>query len=172
MLRLAKEKEIYKILEIYNDIIDYEKNNIIYTGWEKDEYPNLSTIKNAIINNEMYVYEDDVIYGSVILNSKMPKEYNNIKWKVQASQKEVLIIHTLSIDPKFKNQGLGKYMIQLILEFAKTNNYKTIRLETSENNVPAYRLYEKMGFEYIEKIDIVYGKIVYHNMKCYEIKIQ
>ena len=50
------------------------------------------------------------------------------------------------IDKEYRNRGVGKALINLILGLAKKDKYETVALEVDSNNKIAIRLYKKMGF--------------------------
>jgi RimJ/RimL family protein N-acetyltransferase len=52
------------------------------------------------------------------------------------------------LDPKYLGQGIGKSMTKKILAYGFTElNLHRIHLTVLENNIPARRLYEKLGFK-------------------------
>ena len=51
-----------------------------------------------------------------------------------------------------KGKGYGKDLVQLVEEGAKAAGYKSLYLETHTNFSVALQLYEKMGFQQIEKL--------------------
>jgi GNAT superfamily N-acetyltransferase len=59
----------------------------------------------------------------------------------------ILYITILVVDEKYRNQGVGKQLINSILEIGKENKCKKIELESSFSRVEAHNFYEKMGFE-------------------------
>lgn len=52
----------------------------------------------------------------------------------------------LCIDPKQQGQGLGRYLLQVILQEAASYGAKQAFLEVRESNVAAIRLYSSYGF--------------------------
>ena len=52
--------------------------------------------------------------------------------------------------PAGRGIGLGKRLMQLCLEAAKSNGYRKVYLETMPGLVNAVPLYEKFGFKYLE----------------------
>ncbi len=58
----------------------------------------------------------------------------------------------LMIDKEFRGDGLGKYLLNFILEKAKKSGIRTAILHVFSDNEIAYNLYKKMGF-------LEYGKL-------------
>lgn len=52
--------------------------------------------------------------------------------------------------PAARGMGLGRYMIQQCLEWAKAQGYQKIYLETMPELRQALKVYEKFGFEYLK----------------------
>ncbi len=52
--------------------------------------------------------------------------------------------------PEARGLGLGRYMIQQCLEWAKAQGYQKIYLETMPELRQALKVYEKFGFEYLK----------------------
>ncbi len=50
------------------------------------------------------------------------------------------------IDKEYRNRGIGKALIGLILDLAKKDKYETVVLEVDSNNKTAIQLYKKTGF--------------------------
>lgn len=52
-------------------------------------------------------------------------------------------IHTIGVDPAFQGQGIGRRLLDRLLEFADGG---TIFLEVRTDNAAAIRMYESVGF--------------------------
>jgi streptothricin acetyltransferase len=55
-------------------------------------------------------------------------------------------IGSIVVDRKYRRQGVGRALIERVVDWAKAKGYPGLMLETQNNNVPACRLYEKCGF--------------------------
>lgn len=66
------------------------------------------------------------------------RTWNNTVW-----------IWNIMLDESARGQGLGTWLIQRTIEWAKQKKARAIMLETQTNNVPACRFYAKMGFELV-----------------------
>ena len=56
----------------------------------------------------------------------------------------------VNTNPKFRGQGICQNMIKYIVKSSK-KYIKKYELEVAENNIPAIKCYEKVGFKYIRK---------------------
>ena len=56
-------------------------------------------------------------------------------------------IEELTVDPKYRGQGVGHALLTRSIEWAKHQHFPGVTLETQDNNVPACRLYARCGFE-------------------------
>ncbi len=63
----------------------------------------------------------------------------------------------IGIADAFQGQGLGKKMMDILIEDAKTNGNDGILLTTVLNNEAAYQLYLKKGFVYLGDTDNIAG---------------
>jgi [ribosomal protein S18]-alanine N-acetyltransferase len=57
-------------------------------------------------------------------------------------------VHTIGVDPAFQGRGIGKAMLQVLLDRAD-QAHAPVFLEVRTDNVPAITLYQKHGFEQI-----------------------
>lgn len=56
-------------------------------------------------------------------------------------------ITNIAVHPDVQNQGLGHFMMQVMVKRAQKLNYRTVTLEVRYSNVNAQRLYAGLGFE-------------------------
>jgi ribosomal protein S18 acetylase RimI-like enzyme len=57
----------------------------------------------------------------------------------------------LVISPKYRGRGLGLLLMNFMEAHARIMNVKRLRLHVNINNIPAIRLYEKLGYEFGEE---------------------
>ena len=58
---------------------------------------------------------------------------------------------------EYHGQGLGKQIMEKLIEDAKAANCDAIELTTALDNKPAYALYEKVGFKCLGQVDNIAG---------------
>lgn len=148
MIEKGNKSDIEEVYKSYLELFKYEKVYTNHSNWVKGVYPSRETAQHAYDQQSLYVLkENGHICGSMILNEIQPNEYDEINWKYDAKDSQVLVLHTLCISPTCKGKGYGKQFIEYALGYARKNNYKVIRLDTWLGNKPACSLYEKMGFK-------------------------
>lgn len=60
----------------------------------------------------------------------------------------------IAVSEKYKGKGLGLIMMNQLISFAKQNRVKQIKLSVDNDNTPAIKLYEKLGFKLTEKKEV------------------
>lgn len=53
----------------------------------------------------------------------------------------------LAVVPKEQGQGIGSYLVQTVLDLAKSADLKAVTLEVRVENKKAQELYQQLGFE-------------------------
>lgn len=157
MVRKATNQDISRIAEIIvfgkrvayrsifrNDEVSFNEMQVIPLWEEYKENP-----ENL---NNMRVFDDGIVKG--VINCKPVGD-------------EVEICE-FYVEPFFKGQGIGRELIQNVIEEAKATQKKRIFLWVLEENLSARRFYEANGFyasgetclvEGTEKVDMCYEYI-------------
>jgi ribosomal-protein-alanine acetyltransferase len=98
-------------------------------------------------------------YSSISL---VAKEDGNIVGfvigRIHAGKKS-LAGHILTIDvsPTHRHRGIAQKLLEEIEKIFRNKGVKECQLEAREDNVAALKLYEKLGYERIEKLENYYG---------------
>ena len=108
-----------------------ELESILFPG--DDPWPATAFIRELEAQHNHYVAARDaralVGYGGISrLGRKAPYEYE---------------IHTIGVDPAYQGRGIGRAMLDRLLQIAGTD---TVYLEVRTDNAPAIGLYESVGF--------------------------
>lgn len=56
-------------------------------------------------------------------------------------------IEAVRVGSSLRNQGIGEWMLNKVLELAKIKGCKIVQLTTNKNRTDALRFYEKLGFK-------------------------
>lgn len=167
-LRKANLNESEEILNFYRNTVSAIKNSEFKPKWN-DEYPNLDFIKKSISKEELYIYkENNTIISSIVINNEFNEEYKNIDWSVDAKSNEVTIIHAFAINSDFMGRGFGKKIFNQIKENALNNNQKSIRIDIIDGNEGAKSVFEHLGFEYVDTMEIFHNAVGLEKFYLYE----
>ena len=123
-----------------------------------------------IANHNDYIRVRDFYYSLIdaMKDAEYNEGYKNIQWSVDVADAELLVIHVLCVHPTFSGKGIAKQMVQKVLETAIRNDIKTIRLDVFNGNLPAEKAYTKMGFKYIDTIQMYYEDTGWTDFKVFE----
>ncbi len=119
--------------------------NIPGTAYFDPELDHLSTYYNADSKKRMYFIaldETDQVIGGVGI-----AEFEYIP--------DCAEIQKLYLNDSAKGKGYGKELMQIAEAWARNTGYGQLYLETHSNLTAAMKLYEKLGFNQIEKPDAV-----------------
>ncbi|GKX67293.1 GNAT family N-acetyltransferase [Inconstantimicrobium mannanitabidum] len=168
-IELGKTTDIDELEQLYDELNDYLSAGVNYPGWKKGIYPVRQNAVSGIENGNLYVarYNEQII-GSIILSQVPEPAYHKAKWKIDCDYSEVLVIYTFVVHPDFLKCGVGKALIDFAVKQGIESNVKSIRLDVYEGNMPAIKLYEKCGFEYIDTVDLGLGNYGLDWFKLYE----
>lgn len=165
----ASENDYEAIRDFYYELTDEMKDAEFKPGWEKDVYPTQKFLQESIRNKELYYTpEHSNIQACMIVNHKYNDGYKGVKWSVEASDKELVVIHALGVLPRFSGKGIAKQLVQKVIDQAELQDIITIRLDVLEGNIPAEKAYTKMGFQYITTVKMFYEDTGWTNYKMFE----
>lgn len=68
-----------------------------------------------------------------------------------------LYMHSIDVVEQYKRQGIGKLLMNKILEDCKEKGFKELFLVTNKGNIPAVRLYESTGGTAPDEDNVVYS---------------
>lgn len=167
IIKRAEESHLDEIENLYNELNDYFASTVNYPGWIKHIYPIRETAIKGIEEQNLYIaYVNDMIVGSMILNHISEEAYNQVQWLIDAEDKDILVVRTLVVHPTFLKRKIGASLLEFTKQHAKNKSLKSIRLDVSVNNTPAITLYEKMGYRYIDTVDL---GLPYEHLKWFKL---
>ena len=157
-IRKGTETDIEEVSALYDAVNDYLESHTNYPGWRKGVYPTREDAAQGIAENNLFVAEvEGQIAGTFILRHRPEEAYALADWGNQLDYSEILVLYTFAVHPRFLRQGIGKQLMEFILGYAAREKIKAVRLDVYEKNTPAIRLYEQMGFQYVDTVDLGYG---------------
>ena len=168
--RKALPDDIGDITGIYNNIHLAEEAGELTIGWKRGVYPTRQTAYKAIKREDMFVETDDngTIVGAAIINQKQVDTYKFAKWKFPAEDNEVMVLHTLVIEPSEKSKGYGKAFVKFYEDYALQNGCRYLRMDTNERNTAARKIYARLGYEEVDILPCTFNGLEGVNLVCLE----
>ena len=149
-IRKALSSDLEKIAALYSHIHDEQDKGTLYTGWVRNVYPTIKTAETALQRGDLFVEEaNGNIVGAAIINNVQVDVYKNAAWKKTYPDEQILVLHTLVIDPYAKGKGFGKQFVNFYEQYAAEHGCKELRLDTNELNTNARKFYQKLGYSEI-----------------------
>jgi len=113
------------------------------------ESPEGSTDVEGMYNNFKKYKDSEFWHFFVMRNGKETMGYAEVfvHPNLFFNQKPYITIWWVRIEKKYRNQGLGKKLIQYIEEFGRQIGADSCCLQAEVANVGAQKLYESLGYE-------------------------
>ena len=169
MIRKATESDIPAVAEIYAHILANEDPAKPATGWLKGIYPVEATARAALGRDDLFVcIEDDKVVASAIINRTQVDVYADCKWSLECEDDEVMVLHTLTVEPACAGRGIGRKFVAFYEDYARGHNCKALRIDTNAVNITARGLYLKLGYTEVGIVPCVFNGIPNVMLVCME----
>ena len=144
MIRLARIEDLNEIMEIVKDAKAFLKSQGV-DQWQGD-YPTSEVFVKDISNNNLYVYEEEIIKGFIAIIKGIDVTYNKIYEGTWLSDSEYVTIHRIAVKKDARNKNIATSLIDYTEHLATKDNIKSIRIDTHKDNIPMQNMITKNGF--------------------------
>lgn len=173
MIRNAQYWDIPLVANIYEHILDQDASGVGTTGWIRGVYPTEQTALEALEKGELFVLEENGhIVAAAKINREQVPEYANCPWAYDAPAEQIMVLHTLVVDPSAAGKGYGRTFVQFYEEYAKKSGCRVLRMDTNAVNTPARTLYGKLGYREAGIVACVFNGIPDVHLVCLEKKLE
>ena len=147
MIRKAVAADIPAVAAIYEKLHTEEEAGRAIIGWVRGVYPTEDTARQALGRDDLFVQENGGrIVGAAVINQTQVDAYAGGAWQYAAAEQEVMVLHTLVIDPDAGGKGYGRRFVAFYEAFARENGGRVLRMDTNCRNARARAMYAKLGY--------------------------
>ncbi len=147
MIRIATERDIPAIAAFYDRIHDAEEAGRLATGWLRGVYPTEDTARLALTEGDLFVLEDGgEITAAARINRRQVDVYAQVDWRYPATDDQVMVLHTLTVDPLKSGRGYGRKFLSFYEDYAHAHGCPVLRIDTNERNAAARAMYARHGY--------------------------
>nr|WP_300307305.1 GNAT family N-acetyltransferase [uncultured Anaerostipes sp.] len=166
---LTSRKTIEQFTDCHNVRLTVMEDTEYKPGWERDIYPTQEFLVHSIEKGNLYIGRvNEYIAACMVVNHEYNDGYHNARWSVNVKDSELFVIHALGVHPAYSGKGIAKQMVQKVINTAREQKIKTIRLDVLEGNIPAEQVYTQMGFVYCSTIKMFYEDTGWTNYRLFE----
>ena len=160
MIRKAVEADIPAVAAIYDKLHTEEENGRATIGWIRGVYPTEETARQALARDDLFIQEEDGhIVGAAVINQTQVDAYSAGQWTIAAEVNEVMVLHTLVIDPDAARRGYGKRFVAFYEDYAREKGCKVLRMDTNCRNARARAMYQALGYREAGIVPCVFNGI-------------
>lgn len=169
MIRKATEADLALIVKIYEAILTREEEGLVSIGWIRGVYPTKETAEDALAKGTLFVCEEEgqVVAAAKIDRNQVP-EYADCPWEREALEEQVMVLHTLVVDPDVPRRGYGRAFVRFYEQYARENACPYLRIDTNERNAVARKMYQALGYREAGIVPCVFNGIPNVRLVCLE----
>ena len=147
-IRKAELEDIPKVAVIYDRILTEEENGRLFVGWARGVYPTQQTALDALNAGTLFVLErDGAVAAAAKIDQNQVPEYAGAPWRYpDVPPEQVMVLHTLVVDPAFAGKGCGSSFVRFYENYALDHGCPCLRMDTNARNAAARRLYARLGY--------------------------
>lgn len=150
-IRQGKESDIHTIMDIKNRVVKVMQKSG-NKQWNEN-YPNEEIFLQDIKNRSLYVYEEDgEVLGFIVADDNHAFEYDDIPWEL--TRLDSIAFHRAAVNPDVHSKGIASKLMENAEKMFKEKGYLGVHSDTSLENIPMQRLFEKRGYEYRGKLNL------------------
>ncbi|MBE0654138.1 MAG: GNAT family N-acetyltransferase [Bacteroidales bacterium] len=134
-------------------------NRILFRDFKPADFPSIHKLweLNNMAGQERGNSADTILncnkQGGKFIILEIPEEKKIIGTSWLTWDGRRIFLHHFCIHPDYRGRGLGELLGRESLEFISKKGAQ-VKLEVHKKNIPAKRLYEKLGFIVFEEYDI------------------
>ena len=108
-IRKADAADLDAVVRVYEHVHDAEEAGPAQVGW----------VRGAVV-------------GTGIFNRLQADVYAGAPWQYDAPDDQIMVLHTLAVDPQAGKRGLGRAFAAFYEQYAREHGCRYLRIDTNE----------------------------------------
>ncbi|HQU84923.1 MAG TPA: GNAT family N-acetyltransferase [Pyrinomonadaceae bacterium] len=134
--------------ELIEKIYYFTRNDeFAMLGWNEDQLKPFLKMQCDFQNKSYRMHFPDAEFSMILFDDKKVG-----RMIVDRTENEVRLVD-IAILPEFRGNGIGSSLIERLYSESKEKKLP-LSLQVEKNNISAYRLYQKLGFENVGESDL------------------
>ena len=160
--RSATASDVDDLVSFYGEIADAMVGTPHDCRWRRGLQPSKKMLEDAVSAGQLTIADDNgTIAAAVVANH----DYDDstapgLPWLVDCPQEDALIVHVLASAPEYRGTGTARDLLIHVIDTARSQNVRSMRLGAASNNTPAVKLYDGCGFHRIIEAKRLYGDVL------------
>lgn len=143
----ASSNDLNRLCGFYKYVVENTHDMDRNCRWIYGKHPSDTMIEDYIKTGCMYYSEEKgSITSAVAVTMFQTDDYHEVNWSRELNDDEVAVVHILGVNPLIQAKGFAKRIMLEVVEMARSNGMKAVRLDALCTNKPAQRLYEALNF--------------------------
>jgi ribosomal-protein-alanine N-acetyltransferase len=185
LINIHAKPDVY--LRSFNNILWSIAGSWLLKGWKQIGKENVDTVNDTMLSEILRIQAEGFEYGRQGEILKYSKKFRKIFYVIKSQDRIIgyciyylrpdfsvtglekrSVIYSIAIDREFRNRGFGRKLLEESIKEMKMNSVSAICLYVNINNLPAIKLYEKIGFSIIKEIKDICGQ----KERCYKMELK
>ena len=169
----ATLNDLAGIVAIYDAIHSQEESGQVQIGWNRTIYPTENSARESIAAEDMFVARIDggVVAAARINQEQVQPTYSQTPWKYEAENEQVMVLHTLVVDPECYGQRIGPKFVEFYEDYARQAGCTVLRMDTNKINRRARKMYAGLGYREAAILPCEFNGIPGVDLVCLEKKL-
>lgn len=166
-LEAAREEETMAVCRFYEEVCRFQETQPYGPKWHYGLYPTPEDLAEHVRGGRMYLLrQDGAIAAALALPRGEDPMYRDVPFTVRTEP--VFVLHLFAVHPDFRGRGLGRAALRALLKLARDEGARAIHFDVVAGNLPAERLYQSLGFRFVQEREVWYPDTGDVTVRLYE----
>ena len=168
-IRRASAEDFEAVCAFYEEVCIANENEPYGPVWHYGIYPSPEDICGHLDRNELMIgLRSGHVCSAMVLTDREDPIYAHVPWNLPAEAEEVSVLHLFAVHPRYRGRGVSQEMMNAMFEYAGDAGKKRIHLDVVKGNLPAEKLYRKIGFCFVCEMEVFYEDTGNLTVELYE----